>query len=108
MTEDKSILWARLSVRHTKKTCCVAILIPVATIAILYFTKLFVLTEPSDNEYLVRCARKYFLIHSNISYRLKSILLRRLNMHGLKLEKTILMSHQKLLRLLQKQAARAK
>lgn len=47
-------LFARLSVNHTKKTCCISLLIPILALLIAVFSRQFSLNDPTSDDYLVR------------------------------------------------------
>ena len=52
--EEDVVLWARLSVKHTKKTCVAALLVPIACTALVYFSKIFELSQQTEDDYSVR------------------------------------------------------
>lgn len=47
-------LWARLAVNHTKKTCCAALLVPLAAVVAVVATGVFALDSPTGNDYFLR------------------------------------------------------
>lgn len=46
---ERSVLWARLSVNHTKRTCFAALMIPITSLIIVI--PIFKLNQPTENEF---------------------------------------------------------
>lgn len=47
-------VWARLAVSHTKKTCVVAFIVPVAALAVVLALDVFTLASPNKRDFLLR------------------------------------------------------
>lgn len=50
----RPILWARLSVNHTKKTCAASCLLPFIAIVIIILTGSFSIDSPNSQDYVIR------------------------------------------------------
>ncbi|CDF40962.1 unnamed protein product [Chondrus crispus] len=50
----KPILWARLSVNHTKKTCAISCAVPIVALVIVIFATSLSIDDPSERDFLVR------------------------------------------------------
>ena len=50
----RPILWARLAVEHTKKTCSIVLLFPILALGLIVITGTFKLNDPGASDYLLR------------------------------------------------------
>lgn len=57
----KPILWARLSVKHTKKTCALSCAVPFIALAIVIATGAIVFNSPEGNDYVIRNDKRTLL-----------------------------------------------
>ncbi len=67
----RPVLWARLSVRHTKKTCLSACALPVIALALVIALKLFDLSPNGGNDYFIKADLRSQLEDARTAARLK-------------------------------------
>ena len=56
-SKNEGSLWARFSVRHTKKTCAISCLFPLSALGIIIALGLFSLSDPTNKDYLVKSVK---------------------------------------------------